>query len=137
MKILNAIILTGLATVMLNGAEAGVLKGNMQKLNENMTKIENAFNTGDMNGAAAIAKDLDTFNKSLFDNSDKVREMLPTGKERYANIAMSQSRKLDKALVALTEDIQAKSYDKAQKDFMNAKNACMNCHAIVRDWGNK
>ena len=137
MKILNAIILTGLATVMLNGAEAGVLKGNMQKLNENMTKIENAFNTGDMNGAPAIAKDLDTFNKSLFDNSDKVREMLPTGKERYANIAMSQSRKLDKALVALTEDIQAKSYDKAQKDFMNAKNACMNCHAIVRDWGNK
>lgn len=137
MKILNVLMLAGLVAIGANAADAGTLKGNMQKLNDSMTKIENAFNTGDMNGAAAIAKELDAFNKTLFDNSDKVREMLPHGKERYTNIAMSQSIKLDKALVALTEDIQAKSYDKAQKDFINAKNACMNCHSIVRDWGNK
>lgn len=134
MKILKIAAILGIVTA---GAFASGenLKSNMQKLNEHMTKVEKAFNTGDLNGAVEMAKELDSFNKSLFDNSDKVKAMLPAGKEKYSNIAMSYSQKLDKALVAMGENIQAKKYDRAQKEFMNAQKACMNCHALVRDWG--
>jgi hypothetical protein len=135
MKFFMSVVLAGVLAVGAFAGDQDSLKANMQKLNDTATKLENAFNIGDTVNAAALSKELDGQVKSLFSNSDKVKEMLPKGKEKFALTAMNFSRNIDKATVSMMENLDAKNFGKAQKDFMKAKQGCMNCHALVRDWG--
>jgi len=137
MKLLKLIAATALIAGTLSAAEAPKfdMKSNMHKLNESLNKVQSAFMTGDMKGAADFIIELNGVNKSLFVNSESIKPMMPKGKEHLSGVAMGQSKKIDDASHKMLEAVTAKSYDKAQSEFKAVMTACMNCHNIVRDWG--
>ena len=148
MKLLKTIAVCALVFTTLGAADAVVkpadvqkkagefdLKLNMLKLSENLQNLQDSFITGDIKNATKFAIELDSLNKTLFANADAVKKMLPKGKEKYANTAMSYSKNIDKFSTAMLDGIHEGKYDKAQGEFLAVMRSCMNCHNIVRDWG--
>jgi hypothetical protein len=133
-KILTAAVLMA-GALSASDAPKVDMKSNMHKLNESLNKVQSSFMTGDMKGAAGFVVELNTINRSLFVNSESIKNMMPAGKEHLSGVAMNQSKKMDEASNKMLEAVNAKNYSQAQSEFVAVMRACMNCHNIVRDWG--
>jgi len=116
------------------------LRSNMLLLNTELSEVQQAIMTSNMEGLSNALKRFAHDAEALLGNKDEFAAMLPKAKEHKAKIAVDAAHVIAYNVQVIEDAISNKNQlsekkrkEEAQRAYSFITRACFNCHNVVRD----